>query len=183
MDPGRTDDSARREEARAKHEPCGIGQRKQREQRNNHCLLGSAAIQCPLITTAWQRYDGAGHLCYATHPLQSLLVSELPRDAVPPTRWSGAMLDALRQVADPETDAIAAEVFQTGGPAALGRLTQQLEDWEAPIAADMPLRVREWFNTPVDYPAFDLDIPKEKRLARFPHDNPFSYYEWVMFMR
>ncbi len=73
---------------------------------------------------------------------------------MPQTRWSAAMLDALRQVADPETDAIAAEVFQTGGPAALGRLTQQLEDWDAPIAADMPLRVREWFNTPVDYPAF-----------------------------
>lgn len=34
-----------------------------------------------------------------------------------------------------------------------------------------------------EYPAFDLDIPKEKRVARFPHDNPFTYYEYLLFMR
>ena len=34
-----------------------------------------------------------------------------------------------------------------------------------------------------NYPAFDIDIPKEKRLKRFPHNNPFSYYEYIIFMR
>lgn len=86
--------------------------------------------------------------------MPNLLVSELPKNAVVPTRWSGAMLDGMRRVADPETDAIAQAVFDRGGPAALGRLTQQLEDWEAPISDDMPPAVREWFATPVNYPAF-----------------------------
>lgn len=95
--------------------------------------------------------------------MQNVLVSELPKSAVVPTRWSGAMLDEMRRVADPETDAISRAVFEGGGPAALGRLTQQLEDWEAPIAADMPDPVRAWFATPVDYPAF-VD-PAKLRIA------------------
>ena len=34
-----------------------------------------------------------------------------------------------------------------------------------------------------EYPAFDLDTPKEKRMARFPHDNPFTYNEYIAFLR
>jgi len=35
----------------------------------------------------------------------------------------------------------------------------------------------------VHYPAFDPNIPKAKRIKRFPHDNPMSYMEYLMFMR
>jgi hypothetical protein len=66
--------------------------------------------------------------------MSSLLVSELPKSAVQKTRWSGEFLDGMRRVADPETDPLALEVFQAGGPKALVRMTQLLEDWEAPIA-------------------------------------------------
>jgi hypothetical protein len=86
--------------------------------------------------------------------MPSLLVSELPKSPVPATRWSGEFLDRMRRVADPETDALALEVFQLGGPKALIRMTQLLEDWEAPIAEELPVRMREWFAQPVEYPAF-----------------------------
>ncbi|MEP6914797.1 MAG: oxygenase MpaB family protein [Acidobacteriota bacterium] len=86
--------------------------------------------------------------------MPSLLVSELPQSPVPVTRWSGAFLDRMRLVADPETDALALEVFQLGGPKALIRMTQLLEDWEAPIPQELPLRMRDWFARPVEYPAF-----------------------------
>ena len=86
--------------------------------------------------------------------MRTQLVSELPPSPVPVTRWSSEFLDGMRRVADPETDALALEVFQAGGPPALIRMTQLLEDWEAPIAAELPARMREWFAAPVDYPAF-----------------------------
>jgi hypothetical protein len=86
--------------------------------------------------------------------MSSLLVSELPKSPVPVTRWSGEFLDRMRLVADPETDALAREVFEVGGPKALIRMTQLLEDWEAPIPEELPLRMREWFARPVEYPAF-----------------------------
>jgi hypothetical protein len=86
--------------------------------------------------------------------MPSLLVSELPKSPVPATRWSADFLDRMRRLADPETDALALEVFQLGGPKALIRMTQLLEDWEAPIAEELPARMREWFAQPVQYPAF-----------------------------
>ncbi len=86
--------------------------------------------------------------------LPSVLVSELPRNAVVSTRWSDAMLDGLRLVADPETDPLAEELFAREGPPGLVRMTRALEDWEAPIPADFPAGMREWFATPIDYPAF-----------------------------
>jgi hypothetical protein len=82
------------------------------------------------------------------------LVSETPAGDVKPTRWSSEMLDRMRLVADPETDELAQELFSIGGPPALTRMTRQLEDWEAPIPADLPSRMRDWFATPVNYPAF-----------------------------
>lgn len=86
--------------------------------------------------------------------MTSVLVSETPKTAVVPTRWSNARLDELRLVADPETDPLAAELFHRDGPRGLIAMTQALEDWEAPIPAHLPARMREWFATPVDYPAF-----------------------------
>ena len=86
------------------------------------------------------------------------LVSETPADAVLPTRWSTATLDRMRTIADPETDALARELFELGGPPALTRMTRLLEDWEAPIPAELPARMRDWFAAPVNYPAFvDFD--------------------------
>jgi hypothetical protein len=95
--------------------------------------------------------------------MKTLMVSELPAGAVAPTRWSEATLERLRQVADPETDPLAAELFERDGPAGLVNMTQVLEDWEAPIPEHLPARMREWFATPVNYPAF-VD-PKQLRTA------------------
>jgi endo-cleaving rubber dioxygenase len=86
--------------------------------------------------------------------MTSKLVSELPKSAVQPTRWSEATLDRLQGVADPETDPLAAELFERDGPPGLIAMTRALEDWEAPIPAHLPARMREWFAAPVDYPPF-----------------------------
>jgi len=86
------------------------------------------------------------------------MVSESPREAVPPTRWSDAFLDSMRRVADPETEALVREVLERDGPPGLVQMTRALEDWEAPIPATLPESMREWFATPVAFPAFvDLD--------------------------
>jgi hypothetical protein len=90
------------------------------------------------------------------------MVSETPRDAVQPTRWSAAELDRMRGIADPETDPLAEELFAQGGPPALVRMTRLLEDWEAPIPEELPARMREWFAAPVNYPAF-VDFNKIRR--------------------
>ncbi len=34
-----------------------------------------------------------------------------------------------------------------------------------------------------DYPFADPEVPKEKRLKRFPKDDPFSYIEFALFLR
>jgi len=60
----------------------------------------------------------------------------------------------MRFVSDPETDALAAELFHLEGPPGLVQMTQALEDWEAPIPEHLPSKMREWFATPVEYPAF-----------------------------
>lgn len=60
----------------------------------------------------------------------------------------------LREVADPETDPLARELFERDGVAGLLNMTSVLEDWEAPIPAHLPARMRDWFAAPVDYPAF-----------------------------
>ena len=52
------------------------------------------------------------------------------------------------------------------------------DDFKKPIPRFLEVRAKYW-----EYPAFDLDIPKEKLLARFPHDNPFSHIEYALFMR
>jgi hypothetical protein len=87
-------------------------------------------------------------------PRRSSLVSELPKDQVPPTRWSHAFLDRMRLVADPEVDHLARALFAAEGPSGLIRMTRALEDWEAPIPDTLPAAMREWFAAPVAYPAF-----------------------------
>ncbi len=36
---------------------------------------------------------------------------------------------------------------------------------------------------PENFPAFDRSIPKAKRMTPFPEDRPFSYVEWMVFLR
>jgi hypothetical protein len=94
--------------------------------------------------------------------MTSRLVSETPKSAVVPTRWSSEALDRYRTVADPETDPLAAELFERDGPRGLTAMTRALEDWEAPIPAHLPARMRDWFAAPVDYPEF-VDPNKVRR--------------------
>ena len=70
------------------------------------------------------------------------------------TRWTNASLDRLRNVADAVTDPLSKEVLDAGGPAALGRLTRQLDDWEAPLPPDLTPAMRAYFDTPLRYPAW-----------------------------
>lgn len=69
-------------------------------------------------------------------------------------RWTDAALDGWRRVADPVADPLSAAVFEAGGPAALARLTRQLDDWEAPLPADLTPGLRAYFDTPLAYPAW-----------------------------
>lgn len=72
----------------------------------------------------------------------------------PGARWTDEVLDRCRRVADPVADPLAREVFDAGGPAALGRLTRQLDDWEAPLPDDLTPALRAFFDTPLSYPAW-----------------------------
>lgn len=38
-------------------------------------------------------------------------------------------------------------------------------------------------RTDVEYPFADSNVPREKRLKRFPKNDPFSYMEYLIFMR
>ena len=69
-------------------------------------------------------------------------------------RWTDAALDGWRRVADPVTDPLSRQVLEAGGPAALGRLTRQLDDWEAPLPDDLTPAMRAYFETPLAYPAW-----------------------------
>jgi hypothetical protein len=69
-------------------------------------------------------------------------------------RWTDDALDRWRQVADPVADPLAQEVLDAGGPAALGRLTRQLDDWEAPPPGDLTAGMRAYFDTALSYPAW-----------------------------
>ena len=66
-------------------------------------------------------------------------------------RWTGARLDAWRLVADPRLDPIVRGVFEASGPAVIGRITRQLDDWEAPLPADLPAVLRDYFEAPVSF--------------------------------
>ena len=69
-------------------------------------------------------------------------------------RWTDDALDRWRRVADPVADPLSKEVFDAGGPAALGRLTRQLDDWEAALPDDLTPGIRAYFDTPLSYPAW-----------------------------
>lgn len=72
----------------------------------------------------------------------------------PRAQWTDEALDGWRQVADPLADPLSQEVFEAGGPAALGRLTRQLDDWEAPLPDGLTPAMRAYFDTPLSYPAW-----------------------------
>lgn len=69
-------------------------------------------------------------------------------------RWTDDALGHWRRVADPVADPLSKEVLDAGGPAALGRLTRQLDDWEAPLPDDLTPGMRAFFDTPLTYPAW-----------------------------
>lgn len=69
-------------------------------------------------------------------------------------RWTDEALDRWRQVADPPADQLSKEVLDAGGPAALGRLTRQLDDWEAPLPDDLTPGMRAFLDTPLTYPGW-----------------------------
>jgi hypothetical protein len=69
-------------------------------------------------------------------------------------RWTNARLDALRQVGDDLIDPLVRELYEAEGPAALGRLTRQLDDWEAPIPEDLTPGLRDYFAERVAFPAW-----------------------------
>ena len=69
-------------------------------------------------------------------------------------RWTDDALGHWRRIADPIADQLSKEVLDAGGPAALGRLTRQLDDWEAPLPDDLTPGMRAYFDTPLTYPAW-----------------------------
>lgn len=79
-------------------------------------------------------------------------------------RWSDAFLDAQRTMADPETDNLMAEVFQSGSVEGLLALRPFLETWDAPPTADLPLPLHEFLARPVEFPVW-VDQRKLDRAA------------------
>jgi ER-bound oxygenase mpaB/B'/Rubber oxygenase, catalytic domain len=70
------------------------------------------------------------------------------------SRWTDEFLDEMRKVADPEADALTQEVFNAGGVEALLKLKPFYDTWDAPPSDALPPRIREFFERPVNYPAW-----------------------------
>lgn len=73
-------------------------------------------------------------------------------DSTPPSRWSDEFLDSMRLVADPETDALMADLFRSVNVAGLLELRSILERWEAPLTPNIPQSIREFLEKPVVFP-------------------------------
>jgi ER-bound oxygenase mpaB/B'/Rubber oxygenase, catalytic domain len=69
-----------------------------------------------------------------------------------PSRWTAELLEGMRQVADPEADALLGEVFRQGGVPALNDLKPFFDHWDAPAPPELPTAIREFFVRPVRYP-------------------------------
>ncbi len=80
--------------------------------------------------------------------------TDMDRGRLRPGRWSDRALDGWRHIADPVVDPLSRAVYEEGGPAALVRLTRQLDDWEAPLPHDLPAPLRAYFEAPVVFPAW-----------------------------
>jgi len=81
--------------------------------------------------------------------------SSLPAAA----RWTDEFLDEMRKVADPEADALTQAVFNQGGTDALLKLKSFYDAWDAPPTDELPPPIREFFERPVNYPAWvDQDL-------------------------
>ncbi|HEX8475528.1 MAG TPA: oxygenase MpaB family protein [Pyrinomonadaceae bacterium] len=75
------------------------------------------------------------------------------------SRWPDDFLNQMRLVADPEADELTAEVFKEGGVDALKKLKLFYDAWDMPTSDDLPPRIREFFERPVEYPSWvDQDL-------------------------
>jgi hypothetical protein len=77
----------------------------------------------------------------------------------PAVRWTDEFLDSMRQVTDPEADRLVAGLFAEGGIEALLKLKSFLDAWDAPATPELAAPVREFFERPVEYPAW-VDFEK-----------------------
>ena len=75
-----------------------------------------------------------------------------------PSRWTPAFLDSMRQVGDPVTDELIADVFASGGERALTELNRFCQTFTAPVTDRVPQAVRDFLAAKVEYPEWvDLD--------------------------
>ena len=73
--------------------------------------------------------------------------------------WSPSFLDSMREIGDPVTDPMIAEVLASEGEIGLIKLNDFLQTWEAPINDDVSPIVREFLEAPVVYPEWvDHDL-------------------------
>jgi hypothetical protein len=79
----------------------------------------------------------------------------------PRPHWTPQFLDSMRQIQDPETDAIMADIFAKGGKAALDALKPYLYHWNVPEDDTLPQSIREFMARPVAYPPW-IDHEKVK---------------------
>lgn len=70
----------------------------------------------------------------------------------------------MRLHTDPETDAIAQDIYQAGGTEALLHLKAFIDHWEAPLTPDLPEPLRAFFLKPVVFP--DWVDAKKLRLVQ-----------------
>ncbi|HEX5717823.1 MAG TPA: oxygenase MpaB family protein [Thermoanaerobaculia bacterium] len=76
--------------------------------------------------------------------------------------WPDELFDRMRDLGDPVTDPLIAQVLADGGPDALARLNRFLQTWDAPLSDQVPAGVRAFLAAPLTYP----DWVDEAQLAR-----------------
>jgi len=130
----------------------------------NAVLIGAAVLGGALGVPGGEADDAPippGHY--------ELSADEKAQAAIAAKKWSNTRLDELRQVADPVTDKIIAELIAPKAPGgkpdyvAAEKLLIWLRDWTAQPTADQPQSVQDFFNAPLELPAWCP--PEQLRLA------------------
>ncbi len=83
---------------------------------------------------------------------------------VPRPNWTPEFLDSMRQVADPEPDAMMKEIFEKGGMKALDDLKPYLYHWNFDFEDNptpLPQSIKDFILRPVNYPSW-IDHEKVK---------------------
>jgi hypothetical protein len=86
-------------------------------------------------------------------------------------KWNSQLLESLRNVGDPLTDPLVENLFAERGNQGLAELNKFCQTWKAPASDLPPGPIRDFFEAPVQYPAW-VDMGKIKHAVRLFYSAP-----------